>query len=210
MLFRSMFADVRAYIASLEPPAYPFAIDGDLAEEGKGVFEASCARCHGSYGASASYPNLVVALETVGTDPEYALQAYEDSDRFMRWLNRSWYGDIARARPARGYVAPPLDGIWATAPFLHNGSVPTLEGLLDSRKRPTYWLRDSEPAELDPAAVGWRYETVSHGKEGAADPALRERIYDTTQRGYANTGHTFGDALSGEARTALLEYLKTL
>ena len=45
------------------------------------------------------------------------------------------------ADPVPGYTAPPLDGIWATGPFLHNGSVPNLALVLDSTRRPTYWRR---------------------------------------------------------------------
>lgn len=205
-----MFADVRAYIASLDPPNYPYAINEPLAEQGKTIFEQHCARCHGTYGPGAEYPNLVVDLDTIGTDPAYARQAYDESDHFLGWFNRSWYGEIANARPALGYIAPPLDGVWATAPFLHNGSVPSIETLLDSSKRPTYRVRDFESREFDKKAVGWKYETLPHGKERAADPERRKRIYDTTLPGYSNAGHTFGDSLTDGQRSAVIEYLKTL
>jgi mono/diheme cytochrome c family protein len=201
---------VRAFIASLEPPEYPFAIDQSLAERGADVFAESCAGCHGSYGDSPSYPNLVVGLEAIGTDPAYALKAYEETDRFMDWFNRSWYGEIAQARPAPGYIAPPLDGVWATAPYLHNGSVPSIAALLDSSKRPTYWTRSFESSDYDENTLGWRHETLDHGKDGAEDPEQRKRIYDTTLLGYSNAGHSFGDALSDDERRAIIEYLKTL
>lgn len=204
------FADVRAYIASIEPPDYPFAVDQPLASRGKTVFEEHCSRCHGTYGAEETYPNLVIDLDTIGTDPEFALRAFAESDRFMDWFNRSWYGETASARPARGYTAPPLDGIWATAPFLHNGSVPTLAALLDSSTRPTYWIRDFESREFDQSSVGWQYQALQHGKEGADSPQRRKRIYDTTLPGYSNAGHTFGDVLTDAERQAVIEYLKTL
>lgn len=203
------FTDVRAFIASLQPPEYPFEIDEALAARGRPVFEQHCASCHGTYGPKGDYPNLVVSLETVGTDPAYALKAYE-SERFMDWFNRSWYGEIARARPARGYIAPPLDGVWATAPFLHNGSVPTIAALLDSGTRPAYWLRSFNSTDFDQSELGWRYERLPHGKAGASDPEQRKRIYDTTRPGYSNAGHTFGDALTDDQRRAVIEYLKTL
>lgn len=206
----AMFADVRAYIASLEPPAWPYGIDEELAGQGRAIFEAHCASCHGTYGAEPDYPNLVVGLDQVGTDPTYALQAYEQSDHFMAWFNQSWYGQAAEARPALGYRAPPLDGVWITAPFLHNGSVPTLAALLDSSLRPTYWLRSFDSSDFDIDAVGWHFEALSHGKEGEPSDERRRRIYDTTLPGYSNQGHTFGDRLSGSERRALLEYLKTL
>lgn len=204
------FVHVRAYLASLRAPEYPFAIDAELAAAGRSVFEQHCASCHGIYGPDGEYPNLLVALDVVGTDPEYARQAYDDADRFMDWFNRSWYGKIASAVPAPGYVAPPLDGVWATAPFLHNGSVPTLAALLDSGTRPTYWERDREGPEFDEQAVGWSYREVEGGKQSATDTTRRKRIYDTTLPGYSNRGHQFGDELSARERRAVIEYLKTL
>jgi hypothetical protein len=102
-----------------------------------------------------------------------------------------------------GYVAPPLDGIWATAPYFHNGSVPTIEAVLDSSKRPTYWTRSFQSTDYDQAAVGWMFTAVQ------PDPTMN-RIYDTTQLGYGNGGHLYGDALDDADRTAVLEYLKTL
>jgi mono/diheme cytochrome c family protein len=142
------FADVRAYIASLESPEYPYPIDTALADEGEEIFERACSGCHGTYGEGRDYPNLVIALEAVGTDPAYARQAVE-AERFIRWFNQSFYGQGAEARPAPGYVAPPLDGVWATAPYLHNASVPTIAALLDSSTRPTYWRLRPDPREYD-------------------------------------------------------------
>lgn len=204
------FPDIRAYIASLQPPAYPFPIDGERAARGRGVFEEHCARCHGTYGEPWSYPNLVIALDAVGTDPEYALQATRGAGPYAEWFNQSFYGERAQAAPAPGYIAPPLDGIWATAPYLHNGSVPTIEGLLDSSKRPSFWRRTSDPSDYDQSTLGWRYTALAYGKEGAADENERKQIYDTILFGYSNRGHTYGDALREEDRRALLEYLKTL
>jgi mono/diheme cytochrome c family protein len=203
------FRHVRAFIATLEPPRWPWEVNEPLAAEGEPVFERHCAACHGSYGESWSYPNLIVDLETVGTDPAYALQAV-GAERFIRWFNDSFYGADAEARPAAGYVAPPLDAVWATAPYLHNDSVPSLAALLDSRRRPTYWSHLPAPREYDRHALGWRFEVLGHGKDGAADADEARRIYDTTRHGYGNGGHTFGDALTDDERSALIEYLKTL
>lgn len=205
-----MFTHVRAFIASLEPPEYPYPIDDALAARGEPIFIEHCSSCHGTYGGDGEYPNRLVPLDVVGTDPAYARQAYDDSDRFMSWFNRSWYGELAEARPALGYVAPPLDGVWITAPFLHNGSVPTIEALLDSRKRPTYWVRSYDSRDYDPDALGWRYRELYYGKAGAVTERERKRIYDTTLYGYSNAGHTFGDELTDDERRALIEYIKTL
>ena len=206
-----MFDDVRAWIASLEAPAWPFAQpDPVLAREGERVFQAACSRCHGTYGPAGVYPNLVVGLDEIGTDPWIAEGATTNTDRFLGWFEDSWYAQGAELTPAPGYVAPPLDGVWATAPYLHNGSVPTIELLLNSPSRPQFWTRTFASTDYDPDALGWNFTALDHGKAGEPDSSERARIYDTTQDGYANTGHTFGDVLDDDARRAVLEYLKTL
>lgn len=203
--------DIRAYIASLEPPVYPFSIDQELAARGETVFEAHCARCHGSYGENESYPNLVIPLEEIGTDPEYVQAAMGNQlDRFGHWMEQSFYGENSRFVIPAGYIAPPLDGIWATAPYLHNGSVPTIEALLNSELRPKYWTWSFDPQDYNDKTLGWNYTALSHGKDNVTDPEQRKRLYDTTLRGYSNEGHTFGDRLSEEERQQILEYLKTL
>jgi mono/diheme cytochrome c family protein len=205
--------DILAYLASIKPPAWPFGVDHELAEQGRTVFERTCSGCHGTYGEQPSYPNLVVGLDEIGTDPVVAqYRTNGASDQFTQWFERSYYGELAVDAPAPGYIAPPLDGIWITAPYLHNGSVPTIEALLDSSKRPKYWTRSygSSAADYDPVALGWRYTELAEGKGGAKDARERKKIYDTTLPGHSNAGHVFGDGLSPEERKAVLEYLKTL
>jgi mono/diheme cytochrome c family protein len=209
------FPDIRAFLLGLRPPAWPFAVDTALAAAGRQVFDDTCARCHGTYGEpgaadDGAYPNLLVALDEVGTDPTLATGAAQFADDYVRWFNDSFFGELSFLSPARGYVAPPLDGIWATAPFLHNGSVPTLAALLESPARPTYFTRTFDTDDYDEAAVGWRFTPRATGQDAEPDDDVRVRIYDTTLLGYGNGGHTFGDALSAGDRTALLEYLKTL
>ncbi len=207
------FVHVRAYLASLEPPSYPYPIDPDLANEGYRVFQANCKKCHGTYGEDPFYPNKLVALDKVKTDPLLARKGFKEADRFLHWFQRSFYGELSQAAPALGYIAPPLDGVWATAPYLHNGSIPTIAALLQSESRPTYWEFDREgdarPA-YDRNQLGWAYRVLPHGKAGATSRNERYRIYDTTSSGYGNQGHTFGDDLRTDERLALIEYLKTL
>jgi hypothetical protein len=204
------FPDVRAYIASIEAPSYPWDVDAALASTGALVFTQHCEKCHGSYGETETYPNLLIALADVGTDPLLATGSTYHANDFIDWFHGSFYGEISRIEPAEGYVAPPLDGIWATAPFLHNGSVPTIAALLDSSTRPSYWRRSFDSTDYDTAALGWRYETLDHGHDAEPDEVARRSIYDTTLLGYSNAGHTFGDVLTADERGALLEYLKTL
>lgn len=206
------FPDIRAYLMSIKPPKYPFAIDAALAAQGKTLFEANCSRCHGMYGESPSYPNVAVPLEMIGTDPRLSAGANELGAPYINWFNGSFYGEISELVYTDGYVAPPLDGVWATAPYLHNASVPNLTMMLDSSSRPKFWTRAfrSELEEFDAKNVGWKYTVFDHGKAEEPDGATKRIIYDTTQLGYANTGHTFGDHLTTEERASVVEYLKTL
>lgn len=121
------------------------------------------------------------------------------------WYNESWFATsypTSYFEPEAGYVAPPLDGIWATAPYLHNGSVPTLEDLLNSYQRPDYWHRSGESNDYDYQKIGWNYTVEKNGKG--------KWTFDTTLPGYSNTGHYFGDHLTKGERGAVIEYLKTL
>jgi len=202
--------DIREYISSLEPPAYPFSIDTALAQTGKTIFEQTCSMCHGTYGEQASYPNRLVDINVVGTDPGLIDFAFAEGSVFVDWFNASPFGELARAQPSRGYVAPPLDGIWATAPFLHNGSVPTIRAVLNSASRPELWHHRDRSSQskssYNQQDLGWHFREPNAEELNAAGRWL----YDTNRPGYANTGHQFGDALKAEQRDAVIEYLKTL
>lgn len=200
------FPDILAYINTIQPPAYPEAINATLADQGKTIFANTCAKCHGTYGTGGTYPNLLVELSTVGTDPKLA-SAYDQSiyNVFKDWFNNGWFGtnpNGAKLVPGNGYVAQPLDGIWATAPYLHNGSVPTLEDLLNSSQRPAYWKRTFADNDYDYTKLGWNYTNPGSKTD--------KETYDVSIDGYGNQGHTFGDGLTPDQRTALIEYLKTL
>jgi mono/diheme cytochrome c family protein len=208
----SYFDDISAYIYSLEAPQYPFEVDSVLAEQGKELFAKSCSGCHGTYGEDESYPNLLIPLDTIGTDPTVAMggTSVEYGKHLVEWYNGSFYGEIAWLDIFEGYVAPPLDGIWATGPFLHNGSVPTIELVLNSKARPTYWKRENfDSTHFDQNALGWPHEVLDYGQADASS-GERRFIYDTTLEAHHNTGHNFGDHLSDEQRRAVIEYLKTL
>lgn len=202
--------DVLAYIYNLKSPEYPYDIDTALANQGKTVFENNCVECHGSYDNNGkdTYPNLLVALESIQTDSELSNHYTEASKRnsyFLDWFNNGWFGTYSSPLeivPDGGYIAPPLDGIWATAPYFHNGSVPTLADVLDSTNRPDFWSRTFDNTDYDRELLGWNY-TLEISQQD-------KNTYNTTLKGYGNGGHTFGDSLSDNERIAILEYLKTL
>ncbi len=96
------------------------------------------------------------------------------------------------------YKARPLDGVWATAPFMHNGSVPNLyEMLLPASQRSVTFRMGS--TSIDPVKVG----VDSSAKDATF-------VYDTTKPGNHNSGHEFGAGLTDDQRWQLVEYLKTL
>ncbi|RMG38211.1 MAG: cytochrome c [Planctomycetota bacterium] len=202
------FAKILAWIESLRPPPYPGPIDRKLASAGRRVFERHCAECHGTYGPDGHYPQRVVPIDEVGTDP-LRLRALNREHR--RWLAESWmsgYGRDPVVLDPVGYVAPPLDGIWATAPYFHNGSVPTLWHVLHPRQRPKVWKR--HPTRYDHRRMGLAIEEFDSVPASVRTPAQRRRYYDTTRPGHSAAGHDFAEPLSESERRALLEYLKTL
>jgi hypothetical protein len=211
------FRDIQAYMLSLEPPKYPLPIDRALAAKGETLFRRDCARCHGSYGANATYPNRIVPIDEIGTDPK-RFRGIEEA--YGRYYNESWFGkekpgwlvEEGAAMEVVGYQAPPLDGVWATAPYLHNGSVPTLEHLLKSTTRPKIFTRSYRTGleDYDAVRVGWKVTVLSQGADPSKPAVERRKVYDTTQPGRGNGGHTYGDKLGDAERAAVIEYLKTL
>jgi hypothetical protein len=200
----SHFGDVLAYILSIQPPKYPYPVDEVTAAKGKDIYITNCSKCHGTYGSESSYPNMLIPESIIQTD-SMLFKSNHQNPQFIEWFNKSWFaqGDLpARLVPSSGYVAPPLDGIWATSPYLHNGSVPTLETLLNSRARPKFWKRNFQKPSYDFHSIGWEYETLKE--------PIAKKTYNTTIKGYSNKGHYFGDHLSTDERKALIEYLKTL
>jgi mono/diheme cytochrome c family protein len=210
------FRDIQAFILSLTPPKYPLPIDKTLAAKGETIFNHTCSKCHGTYGETWTYPNKIVPIDEIGTD-RTRFDGF--TQKWADYYNQSWLAKEKHAggvgypvTPAKGYQAPPLDGIWATAPYFHNGSAPTVYDVLHSKTRPKIFTRSfkTDLDAYDAVKLGWKVKVL----EGGPDPGLpaveRRKVYDTTQPGRGNGGHTFGDDLTDEQRRAVIEYLKTL
>jgi mono/diheme cytochrome c family protein len=209
--------DLETAARLMKAPAWPEdilgPIDRSLAERGKTLFTAECARCHSS--------EAIYSVQEIGTDPLRTANfgAMLGTTPFPEALGKLVATmtkaalDLAEAPPADrarlepesgvwrstgGYIARTLDGIWSTPPFLHTGAVPTLyDLLLPASRRPAKFVisgRDFDPKkvglQLTPDAVGW--------------------TFDSSQPGNGNQGHEFGTSLSDPDRWALIEYLKTL
>lgn len=182
------------WLRDLPAPRYPYAIDQQLAGAGSKIFEEHCASCHAPNGPTTGQ---VVPVEEVGTDrhrldmwTRAAADAYNNYEPGYHWGFKSF-------RKTNGYVSPFMDGLWLRAPYLHNGSVPTLVDLLmPPDQRPKVFWRGSDV--YDQERVGF----ISIGPDGFR--------FDTSAAGNSNQGHLWGTDLSAEDKKALIEFLKTL
>lgn len=202
------FRDVYAYLSSLRPPKYDGPIDKQLAGQGRAVYRNNCAECHGT---PDDYPNRRIPLDELGTDP-VRLTALTVQGR--KKYAKSWFAHGGTQQEQEtvvdpeGYVAPPLDGVWASPPYFHNGSVPTLWHVLNPLERPTIWRRVAE--EIDHERIGFQIEVVKRVPLEQRDVAIRRSYFDTRRFGKSNAGHDFPDQLSVDEKWAVLEYLKML
>ena len=146
----------------------------------------------------------MVPVDEVGTDPERHKLWREDAARLYNDYAKDYPWKFSHFRATDGYASVPLDGVWVRAPFLHNGSVPTLKDLLEPPdKRPKVFYRGNDL--FDPDAVGF----VSDKPE-SDDHNRRFFRYDTGLKANSNAGHAYGTDLPGGDKAALIEYLKTL
>ena len=189
---------VMNYIGDLPAPKYPFPIDSTLASAGAGTYKTLCAECHEAGGRRTG---SVIPLEEIGTDRHRldmwtpgAAGAYNAYGAGHDWK-------FSNFRKTNGYTATPLDGIWLTGPYLHNGSVPTLTDLL-------------EPPENRPKKFWRGYDVYDQNRLGfvtqGPDAERAGTPLDVSLQGNSNVGHTYGTTLTAEEKRALLEYLKTL
>lgn len=197
---------IEDWLLDLPPPSYPFPIDAALAARGASIYKQYCADCHGTNGQDFTGAKVgkVTPIADVGTDRRrldsytYTL-AVNQATLYAGYPHR-----FAHFRKTFGYANMPLDGLWLRAPYLHNGSVPTLRDLLEpAGARPNVFYRGYDV--YDPVRMGF-VSTL---------PAEGRRVffrYDTTREGNSNAGHegpAYGTALPSEEKAALLEYLKT-
>lgn len=239
---------VQDWLWDLEPPAYPYGIDRELAARGEPVYRRYCAECHGRDGRDFANGEVgkVEHIDEIGTD-RYRLDSYTPELARAQNLLYAGYPLEGETYPARfqhfrktfGYANQPLDGIWLRAPYLHNGSVPTLADLLSpSPPCPPADGTESGPEgteggeEMSEPAIPvlgivrrgrpctfyrgndvYDPQGVGFVSEEPEDPEGRELfLFDTRLPGNGNHGHEgtrYGTELSPEDKAALLEHLKT-
>ncbi len=187
----------RQWILELKAPAYPAErIDAAKAAQGAVTYQRECASCHD---VGAARTGQVTSLAEVGTDRERVDSFTAVLAAGMNTIGEGKPWKFSHFRKTDGYANLPLDGIWLRAPYLHNGSVPTLRALLFPETRPAEFYRAYDV--YDWANVGF----IASGPEAAREGVL----FSTRERGNSNVGHLYGTTLDAAARDALLEYLKT-
>ena len=205
---------VTNWIDNLLPPSYPdrypsdpknpadMAINPELLARGTTLFNQGCARCHAPNGDRVGRVEL---LADVGTDPE---RLKDFTPALRNGLNKlgtaQW--QLRHFELQGGYVNSLLDGAWMRAPYLHNGSVPTMRDLLNRPEdRPKQFCRGDEVYLWK--QLGYRWEPVVVNSRATCPDSY---LYDTRTPGNSNSGHLWGTDLSDADKDALMEFLKTL
>lgn len=215
--YEKEFEQIYDYLHYVEAPKYPGEINEELGREGREIFSNRCSKCHGVYDEGAAfYPNRLVPQKLVKTNP-LRLQVGLTKE-FKDFYAASWFGkksdgsDLEVRTEGNSYVAPPLDGIWATAPYLHNGSVPTLAHFLRLEPRPKFWkikTLESYDHERMGLLVQEANEIPSVEKFYFQKRKWVDARVDSSSDRSAE-GHEFEKGLTDTQKKALLEYLKTL
>ena len=222
--FRERMADIEAWLRALPPPKLPVAQTAEeqgLIPAGRTLFDAHCATCHKT--GENNRMGTIVPLEEIGTDPERARSwsrvAADGTNKIVAQLGIQ---RTPMSKPDRiGYIAVPLHGLWLRAPYLHNGSVPTVAALLQPAAcRPPVFYRGydlldtqhlgfaSTRCGLPPPAAGGACPAVP--VQSGCMPAGAGWRFETGVRGNSNAGHEYGTQLSPADKRALIAFLKTL
>ncbi len=199
---------VESWIMDVTPPPFSdfFPIDAKLAARGQPIYKEYCADCHGASGSdfSGEYVGQVVPLAKIGTDRR-RLDSYTYTlavNQATLYAGYPWR--FTHFQKTHGYANMPLDGLWLRAPYLHNGSVPSLRDLLEpAAKRPKAFYRGNDV--YDPVKLGF----VANVPQANGKTFFR---LDTTLPGNGNGGHegkAYGTDLTAAEKTALVEFLKT-
>ncbi len=189
---------VQNYISTVQAPAYPFPIDRELAARGQAVYGSACASCHAPGGARTG---TVVPLAEIGTDRHRLDMWTKPSAAAYNAYGEGHTWKFSHFRTTEGYVSVPLEGLWLRAPYLHNGSVPSLTDLLEPvSARPLQFWRGYDV--YDPVRVGF----VTNGAAAEREATF----FDVRLPGNSNAGHVYGTTLPADHKRALLEFMKTL
>ncbi|MEH3041560.1 MAG: hypothetical protein PGN21_16045 [Sphingomonas paucimobilis] len=198
---------VTAFLAAYRPAPFPGTIDLPRARSGAALYARHCAACHGDYRLEGRRAQLVRFPNWVGDVGTDRLRATAFDRALVTAVGRSAYADCIDVTVGSGYAAPPLAGLWASAPYLHNGSVPTLDALLSPERRPVRFQVGGHALDFD--RVGLRL-TDSGAYPAGYRPFAAAVWLDARESGRGNGGHRFGAGLSAAEKQALIAFLKLL
>ena len=189
---------IEDWISGLMPPDFPAGrIDWSRVDAGRQLYQTNCAQCHDFDGADIGQ---VTPIDQIGTDRERLDSFTAALADKMNTLGTGKPWRFSHFRKTEGYTNQPLDGIWLRAPYLHNGSVPTLRDLLNPpEERPPTFYRGYDVYDFE--NLGFVFSGAEAEQVGFQ--------FDTVERGNGNQGHLYGSALSQQEKDDLLEYLKT-
>jgi hypothetical protein len=170
-----------------------------MAQAGRPIYQRHCGSCHDANGSEIG---RIAPIEEIGTDRERLDSFSHSLVSNMNTVGAGYEWRFRHFRKTHGYVNMPLDGVWLRAPYLHNGSVPTMADLFRKpEERPIVFYRGNDV-----------YDHVHLGfvSTASTDGTRKFFHFDTREKGNHNTGHDYGTDLSEKDKAALIEYLKTL
>ncbi len=206
------------YLKTAKRPKFPGRIDYNIAKHGEKIFLNKCSSCHGVYSSLdnnltpklVSFPNKFVEYSEIGTD---ASRLDVIDNQLVETINDSLMGKYLNAVKRDGYIAPILTNLWITAPYLHNGSVPTLWGMMNPDQRPKKFLVGGHALDMNKVGV---LSTVSNVDKSSTYknnyiPWASPEMYNTELEGRSNKGHEKPfDLMTRKEKLDLIEYLKTI
>jgi hypothetical protein len=231
----SAFAEI--LLGDLPAPVYPFDVDMDKAKQGSVLYQRNCTACHKSHngkvyqiGTDSGRAHVVsdaiaenarkVFTAICSPNTEVDIPGLGSIRPCAKFDEVSLVGKakFAMMNPAQhdGYNALPLGGVWAQAPYLHNGSVPTIYHLLTPNERPLVFVKSR--LNYDQKLLGFSW-MITANKQDKKDEGY---LYDTQAiQAFSNAGHD-KDVMIGQHRykldwsddkegaMAIIEYMKTL
>ncbi len=228
--------ELTAAVFASEPPRFTDFFDAEKfdlsgAQRGEIIFNNTCAECHGVYQKAWSAPNAMslnateklrtthviprpnTPIEDVGTDP-YRAHGMRSLEKLNRLAISQKHN--MRVEPHEGYVPPPLVGIWARWPYLHNDSIPNLCELLTPgpQRVSQFYIGPAADRNLDFDSNCNGYPT---GKKTPKKWRKSQFLYDNSRVGLSNRGHDEDifssngvSKLTNADRRELILFLQTL
>ena len=222
--------ELTAAVFAAEAPAPwrlvdPCSFDIDQAKRGQKIFMNQCQGCHGAYEkawdesvvstacadrlktARVHYHQTTPVID-VGTDPNRYLGVQHFADRLNDLKISKAFQTVVK--PQKGYVPPPLVGIWARYPYFHNNSAPSLWQVLTlpEQRVKGYWMVPADDFKRD-----FDWTTNGYPSEALIDARWKqdkEYYFDSSLPGLSNQGHKFGTQLSPSDKNDLIKFLQTL